>query len=38
VSTVIFVPGQVGSSIEMVSIDPLDLAAAQERDAVAPDV
>ena len=35
VSTVIFVPGQVGSSIEMVSIDPLDLAAAQDRDAAA---
>jgi hypothetical protein len=35
VSTVIFVPGQVGSSIEMVPIDPLDLAAAQDRDAVA---
>jgi hypothetical protein len=37
VSTVIFVPGQVGSSIEMVPIDPLDLAAAHERDAAAQD-
>lgn len=33
VSTVIFVPGQVASSIEMVTIDPLDLAAAQGADA-----
>jgi hypothetical protein len=31
-STAIFVPGQIGSSIEMVTVDPLDLAAAQERD------
>jgi hypothetical protein len=38
VSTVIFVPGQIASSIEMVTIDPLDLAAAQERDAAAPNV
>jgi hypothetical protein len=29
VSTVIFVPGQSASSIEMVTIDPRDLAAAQ---------
>jgi hypothetical protein len=36
-STVIFVPGQIGASIEMVSIDPLDLAAAHERDAAAQD-
>jgi hypothetical protein len=35
VSTVIFVPGQIESSVEMVAIDPLDLAAAQERDAAA---
>ena len=34
VSTVIFVPGQSrhASSVEMVSIDPLDLQAAQDRD------
>jgi hypothetical protein len=32
---VIFVPGQIGSSIEMVAIDPLDLAAAQGRDVAA---
>jgi len=32
VSTVIFVPGQSASSIEMVTIDPLDLAAAQTND------
>jgi hypothetical protein len=38
VSTVIFVPGQIGSSIEMVPIDPLDLAAAQDRDAPAQDI
>ena len=33
VSTVIFVPGQFASSVEMVTIDPLDLAAAQGEDA-----
>ena len=33
VSTVIFVPGQSASSIEMVTIDPLDLASAQGEDA-----
>ena len=32
VSTVIFVPGQSASMIEMVAIDPLDLAAAQGGD------
>ena len=32
-STAIFVPGQSPSSIEMVTIDPLDLAAAQGEDA-----
>jgi hypothetical protein len=37
-STAIFVPGQIGSSIEMVTVDPLDLAAAQARDATAQDV
>jgi hypothetical protein len=37
VSTVILVPGQTGSSIEMVTVDPLDLAAAQERDVAAQD-
>ena len=31
-STVIFVPGQSPSSIEMVTIDPLDLVAAQAKD------
>jgi hypothetical protein len=36
-STVIFVPGQTGSSIEMVTIDPLDLATAQDGDATAHD-
>ena len=36
-STVIFVPGQIASSLEMVMIDPLDLAAAQERDDAAPE-
>jgi hypothetical protein len=33
VSTVILVPGQIASSLEMVTIDPIDLAAAQARDA-----
>jgi hypothetical protein len=37
VSTVIFVPGQITSSIEMVAIDPLDLVAAQACDVAAPD-
>jgi hypothetical protein len=32
-STVLFVPGLSPSSLEMVTIDPLDLAAAQDRDA-----
>jgi hypothetical protein len=32
-STVMLVPGQSPSSLEMVTIDPLDLAAAQDRDA-----
>lgn len=35
VATMIFVPAPLGaSSIEMVTIDPLDLQAALERDAV----
>ena len=33
ISTVIFVPGLSGSSVEMVTIDPLDLQAAQDQDA-----
>ncbi len=33
VSTVIFVPGRSASSIEMATIDPRDLAAAQGEDA-----
>ena len=37
VYTVIFVPGQTGSSVEMVTIDPLDLATAQDRDAAVHD-
>jgi len=36
VSTVIFVPAPSGSGIEMVTIEPLDLEAALERDAVSP--
>ena len=32
VSTVIFVPGQSASSVEMVTIDPLDLQIAQDQD------
>ena len=34
VSTTIFAPGR-GSSLEMLIVDPLDLKAAQERDAAA---
>lgn len=33
VSTVIFVPGPSGCAVEMVTIDPLDLQAAQDQDA-----
>jgi hypothetical protein len=33
VTTSIFVPAPSGSAVEMVPIDPLDLQAAQERDA-----
>jgi len=33
VSTVIFVPGPSGSSVEMVTVDPLELQAAKDRDA-----
>lgn len=36
VSTVIFVPAPSGSAVEMVTIDPLDLEAALERDAASP--
>ena len=34
VSTVIFAPASSGSAIEMVTIDPLDLQAAQDQDAM----
>jgi hypothetical protein len=34
VSTVIFVPAPSGSAVEMVTIDPLDLEAARDQDAV----
>ena len=33
VATMIFVPGQNRSTIEMVTVNPLDLQAAQDRDA-----
>ena len=36
VSTVIFVPAQSGSAVEMLTIDPLDLQAAQDQDAAMP--
>jgi hypothetical protein len=36
ISTMIFVPAQSHSSAEMVAIDPIDLQAAQNRDAAAP--
>lgn len=35
-STVIFVPAPSGSVVEMVTVDPADLEAAQERDASMP--
>ena len=31
-----FVPAQSGSAVEMVTIEPLDLEAALERDAASP--
>jgi hypothetical protein len=34
VSTMIFVPGASGGSTEMITIDPLDLRMALDRDAV----
>ena len=34
VATMMFVPGANGSSLEMVTIDPAELQAAHERDAV----
>jgi len=37
VSTVILVPGQVASSLEMVTIDPLDLATAEGEGTAPPD-
>ena len=36
ISTLMFVPAPSGSAIEMVTIDPLDLEAALERDAPSP--
>ena len=32
ISTVIFVPAQSGSAVEMVTIEPVELQAAQEQD------
>jgi hypothetical protein len=37
ISTAIFVPAPSGSAVEMVTIHPLDLQAAQELDATVPD-
>jgi hypothetical protein len=34
VSTAIFVPAETGCAVEMVTIDPLELQAAQDQDAV----
>ncbi len=38
VSTTMLVPGQSPSKLEMVTVDPIDLAAAQDRDGTPPDV
>jgi hypothetical protein len=38
ISTAIFVPAPSGSAVEMVTIDPLDLQAALEQDAVPNDL
>lgn len=37
ISTAIFVPAPSGSAVEMATIDPLDLEAALEQDAVTQD-
>lgn len=34
ISTVMFVPAQSGSAVEMVTIEPLDLEATLERDSL----
>src|SRR5689334_20259585 len=34
VATMMFVPGSNGSSLEMLTVDPADLQAAHERDAI----
>ena len=36
ISTVMFLPAQSGSAVEMVTIEPLGLEAALERDAASP--
>jgi hypothetical protein len=36
ISTLMLVPAQSGSAVEMVTIEPLDLEAALERDAASP--
>jgi len=36
VSTVIFVPAESGSAVEMVAVDPLNLQTAQDQDAGSP--
>jgi hypothetical protein len=36
ISTLMLVPAQSGSAVEMVMIEPLDLEAALERDAASP--
>ena len=36
ISTLMFVPAQSGSAVEMVTIEPLDLEAALEREAASP--
>ena len=36
VSTVIFVPAESGSAVEMVAVDPLDLQTAQDQDDGSP--
>ena len=38
VSTIMLVPGRLASTLEMVTVDPIDLAAAQDLDRASPDV
>ena len=38
VSTIMLVPGRLASTLEMVTVDPIDLAAAQHLDSAPPNI